>query len=90
MSLVLSDDQAHQDFLRAALCWVAKGKTTPDIVIFGAFKFEVNLELSCVGWYGFVCRLSLVKMWLERVLWGSCEGVPGTAALLQVSCKALR
>lgn len=52
-----------------------KGKITPDTVLVGALKCEVNLELPCGRWYGPVCRLSQVEVWLERLMWcGSWEG----------------
>lgn len=66
--LALTDGQAHHSFLRSALCWLTKGKMTPDIVLFGALKCEVNLELFCGRWYGPVCRLSQVEVWLERLM----------------------
>lgn len=67
--LVLTDAQAHRDFdfVRAALCWLTKGKITPDIFLVGTLKCEVNLELPCGRWYRLVCRLSQVKIWVKRL-----------------------
>lgn len=72
--LALTDAQVHHDFLRAAFCWLTKGKITPDIVLVGTLKCEVTLELSCGTWYGLVCKLSQFKIWLNRLWCGSWEG----------------
>lgn len=65
--LALTDAQAHHDFLRVVLCGLTKGKITPAVVLVGVFKCEVHLELSCSRRYGLVCRLTHVKIWLERL-----------------------
>lgn len=72
--LALTDAQAHHDFLRVVLCGLTKGKITPAVVLVGVFKCEVHLELSCSRCYGLVCRLTHVKIWLER-LWCGSGGV---------------